>query len=355
MHKNIFFRVDSSHEIGIGHVMRCLALADGFPSEKWQCQFICKSHSGNIKQIIESRGYVVKEMKLDPSFIGAEIYDRWVGSSQEYDANECLKYIDHTGDFLVLDHYGLDVVWEKLLTPKVEKLIVIDDLANRPHDCDLLIDSKYGRLNTEYKNHTRDSTKLLMGSKYCILRKEFSELINKAKEKRKLTKTIKNVLISFGGTDPLNYSELIVDLMMNKIRNLTLDIVIGSHHKSLPKFKSINKKNINLHIDTNEMASLILNSDFSIGGYGGSSWERCCLGLPSFGLVSAKNQIEIAHSLDDYGASKCINESEIFEELNSVLSNDGDFSWWSEMSQKAFNLCDGKGVDRIVSCIEDIS
>ncbi len=352
MDKEIYFRVDSSYEMGIGHAMRCLALANRFLKNGWNCHFICKQHNGSIQKIIEQSGHDVNTLKIDTDFVGLNEYECWVGSTQIDDAKYSLDYIGVSGGLVVVDHYGLDKTWEELIKPKVNYLAVIDDLANRDHDCDVLIDSKYGRIDAAYDSLIKESTKLLVGAKYCILRDEFCELISEAKEKRKQTKKIKTVLINFGGTDPKGYSELVVDIMRKNFNNLSLELVVGSNHKSLSKFKEIGLPNINVHVDTSEMALIILRCDFAIGSYGGSSWERCALGLPSIGLVSADNQKGIAKSLHDAGASMLISKDELLNELNGMLLE--DFSWWPTMSQKAFDICDGEGVSRIVSYIEGL-
>ncbi len=345
-----FFRVDSAHCMGVGHVMRCIALADGLSKNDWDCHFICKQHKGSIHKIIEQHGHGVSLLDIDSSFIGLSEYEGWVGSTQIDDAKASLSSIKHAANLLIVDHYGLDEVWEKLVKPKVGLIIVIDDLANRAHACDILIDSKYGRLGDDYLDYIDGSTVLLVGAQYCILRNEFPELIDLAKEKRKKTKKIKTILINFGGTDPKGYSELAFDMITNNFSEIDIEIVIGSNHSCLEKFKRNKSRNIRVHIDTEVMASIILRCDFAIGSYGGSSWERCLLGLPSIGILSADNQKFIARSLHESGASKCINKEELFDELHAILN--GDFSWWKIMSQNAFNICDGKGVSRILSCIE---
>jgi UDP-2,4-diacetamido-2,4,6-trideoxy-beta-L-altropyranose hydrolase len=351
----IYFRTDSSSEMGIGHVMRCLALADGLSKKGWICTFLCKDHVGSAKTIIENKGYLLELLAVDEFIERKGEYEKWVGSTQDDDAKACLRLIGrHQNCVVVVDHYGLDSVWESKIKPEVDYLIVIDDLVNRPHRCDVLIDSKYGRIEEEYRKFCNKSTIILTGTNYCLLRKEFFGLIPEAKKKRGDTRNINKILINFGGSDSQGYSVKVLRILNKYFDHLNIEIIIGSSCRHINELKRNITSKTNLYVDANNVASIMLECDFSIGSFGGMSWERCSLGLPSFGFIAADNQNEIAQSLSDKGVVGILDENNFESKLIDILSGGSDIGWWKDMSKKSFMLCDGKGVLRIISVIEGL-
>ncbi len=341
--------------MGIGHLVRCLTLADAFTERGLVCHFLCKDHPGMAKNLIERKGHIFYILKLDDSFEGGSKYENWIGSSQKKDASLCLRYMNNQSvSILVVDHYGLDQYWESRLAPYVGYIIAIDDLVNRAHYCDVLVDATYGRIGEDYNNLCGEKTKLLMGSEYCFLRAGFSQLREQAKNKRERTTCITRILINFGGTDPQGYGVTTLNILINNNIKVDIDIVVGSSCLSLSELENIsnNNKNIALHVDTEEVALIMYQSDFTIGSLGGSSWERCCLGLPSLTVMAAGNQQCIAEVLAVSGATKRIEFDVMAESINSIFENSNDFSWWHEMSKKSFSICDGEGISNIISEIE---
>ena len=141
---NILIRVDSSNAIGSGHVMRCLTLADALREKGCTCQFVCRNHPGNLSDLIREKGYTVSLLKLlEFQFEAYPQHAAWVGADWQTDARQTAALIstqEPLPDWLVVDHYGLDARWETSLRPAVGRIFVIDDLADRPHDCDCLLD-----------------------------------------------------------------------------------------------------------------------------------------------------------------------------------------------------------------------
>ena len=169
---NVIIRVDSSITIGSGHVLRCLTLADNIRAEGGECYFICRNHSGNLAKLIEDKGYTVHLLPAPSSKIEVLEYEvsschKWLGASWLEDAVDCSSILStYQVDWLVVDHYALDYRWESHLRNRARKIMVIDDLADRSHICDVLLDQTYGRLSNDYDSLVPFKCRKLLGSKY---------------------------------------------------------------------------------------------------------------------------------------------------------------------------------------------
>jgi UDP-2,4-diacetamido-2,4,6-trideoxy-beta-L-altropyranose hydrolase len=335
---NIIFRVDSSTQIGVGHLMRCLTLADEFKQQNHTIAFICRKLAGNLISLIK---YSVLVLPKDDNFQSDDLYINWLGATQEQDAKQTLEVIPKNTDLLVVDSYTLDEAWHKELKPYVKKIMVIDDLADRNFDCDSLLNQNLGSKKEDYKNKVPNDCQLLLGCEYALLRPEFSELRGKALEKRKNTKAIKTILISVGGSDINN---LTYDILQDIPDQLIITVVLGasSPHNEIIQGCAKNK-NITVIVDSSNMAELMLDADLSIGAGGSTSWERCCLGLPTLLFVTANNQIKIAENLEKLKAVKIVNN--LKHDLELIL---GNINLWQQMSIESENICDGLGVKKVV-------
>lgn len=326
---HITIRADSSVNIGTGHIMRCLTLADFLRSIGYSLSFMTDiSLEGNLGDLILSKGYPIYE--------------------------PFLENIPPATDWLIVDHYALDKEWEEEARAYVRKIMVIDDLANRQHDCDLLLDQNlYLDMDTRYKGKVPEHCKLLLGPCYALLRDEF---IIARKNFELKTGPVKRVLVSFGGTDPLNMTEFVLDVI--KERRLDADIVMGKNAVHLNKIKQIceNHREFNLHIQTNEMAKLMLKSDLAIAAGGTTTWERACLGLPSIVIAIADNQIELTKALAKMGGCFYAGtyadsdlKSRFCELIESCISDPFNLR---KQSKWVLDLVDGHGKERVKNCIE---
>jgi len=340
----IIFRVDASIEIGTGHVIRCLTLAQFLKNKGYVVEFICRKFTGNLIYKLQSNGFNVH--KLD-AYEGVKVdnksaYSHWLGLTQQQDAYDCINILkDKKIDWLIVDHYALDYVWHKKLRYFVNKVMVIDDLADRKLDCDVLLNQNFGIKNKDYNGKVTDDCELLLGTKYSLLRPEFSNLRKKALIKRKNTKKIKNILISMGGIDIENIT---YNVLQSLVGDYKIFVVLGknSPHNSMILNYAKNKTNIKILIDTNNMDELMLNADLAIGAGGSTSWERCCLGLPTLLFITSDNEKTIAFNLESLGAVKIVKN--LTFDLQLVLN---DFNLWKYMSNNAKNICDGLGVSRV--------
>ena len=353
----IVFRADASIAIGTGHIMRCLTLADSLYENGIQSEFICKNHQGNLITQIVERGYKVHILQ------GCQIHQdktlkekhpastQWLGGNWSTDAEQTINCIcKQKVDWLIVDHYSLDARWEKLMRTFCRKIMVIDDLANRDHDCDLLLDQTYKRLRKDYQSRVPDSCIILTGVRYVLLRPEFARLREYSLQRRKKA-ALKHLLISMGGIDKENITCKILQTLKqcNLPVNCRISIVTGI---STSWFEEIKVKAKELpwptEIMTNvtDMARLMAESDLAIGAAGGSSWERCCLGVPTIMLVLAENQQTIAATLAQEKAVMLLNRI-------GQLKNTIDFSvtMLREISHAAGTITDGTGTKRVADAI----
>ena len=334
----VIFRVDASLEMGIGHVMRCLTLANELKQQNHEIIFICRELTGNHILLIK---YPVLVLPKNDNFQSDGLYLNWLGVTQEQDAEQTIKVIPKNIDLLIVDSYALDEIWHKQLKPYTKKIMVIDDLADRQFDCNVLLNQNLGTQIEDYKDKVLNNCELLLGCDYALLRPEFPNLREKALIKRKNTKVIKNILISMGGSDITNKT---YDILQEVSDDLNIVVILGgiSPHNKMIKNYAKSRKNVKVVVDADNISRLMFDADLAIGAGGSTSWERCCLGLPTLLYVLAENQRKIAGNLEELGAVKIVDNLKV--NLQNILNN---FSFWQIMSEKAQTVCDGIGVKRI--------
>lgn len=352
------FRVDASIQIGTGHIMRCLTLANHLKSLRHECIFICRDHDGHLGNNIISAGhqlYLLKSysaLKHKKFSFDWNNHAKWLGVDWSLDVKESLEITKNLKpDWLIIDHYALDRSWEIAIRPSVKNIMVIDDLEDRDHDCDILLDQTFGRKKYIYEKKVPKNCKLLCGSKYSLLREEFKNWRNTSLLNREFAK-LNNILINLGGIDKDNFTSLVLDgLKVSKLpETCTLTVIMGSnapHVSYVKKIASEMPRKTEVKVGIEDMAELMAYADLAIGAGGSSAWERCCLGLPTIQLVIAENQNFIAESLDKAGAIKAINNINALPNLIETAPK-----WMSHISQKCRSVTDGEGVQRVVSNFE---
>ena len=349
---NTVFRVDSSIQIGAGHVMRCLTLAKEL-KKKSTVQFICRNRKGNLINKIESEGFKVFMLSEAAAkddmdeFSGID----WLGTSQENDAFECINILKKIKpDWLIVDHYGIDNYWHERLNKFSKKLLVIDDLANRQYNCDILLDQNfYQDTNARYKNLVLNKCKLLLGPKYALLREEF---LTKYPYSRNAG--VNRILVYFGGSDIKNNTLKSLEGIQLSKADVHVDVIIGPdspYKDEIREFSSSMKNTICFDFVEN-MAEMMNNSDLYIGSAGTTTWERSCVGLPSIVIGVAENQIKPMEAMRQagmaffLGSEENVTSGNISKLLNSILDNP---SVLEKMRKKNLELVDGYGASRCVS------
>lgn len=331
----IAFRTDASVQIGIGHVMRCLTLAEQLRGKGAECWFICRDHEGNLIAQITERGFQVRVLpkistKKHISDL-AGMRTAWLGAAWQEDAEQTTRVLQNlVPDWLVVDQYAVDIQWEVLLRPHCRKLMVIDDLADRRHDCDLLLDQNfYFDKDQRYKGLLPDQCVTLLGPEYVLLRNEFSEA---QKRLRNRDGSIERILVFFGGTDPTNQTAITINALKEVRRSdLVTDVVVGGTNANRFEIQELCKDlpNTNFHCNVSNMAELISNADLGIGAGGSAMWERCFLGLPTITVVFADNQVRTTQNVAEIGAIEyigCSDELQVEDykrAIESALVNPG--------------------------------
>jgi len=348
MTKSIYaFRVDSSNAIGYGHLMRCLTLATELKKNSIESCFISANLDFNSQSKIIEMGH---ESHILPYFKN-QAFDI------KEDAKETKLMLERMNvEWLIVDHYAIDIYWESELKETCKHIMVIDDLANRSHHCEVLLDQNLGKKESHYKHLVPNSCKILTGLSYALIRDEFLEIRDESLKHRK-NGFLKNILISLGGSDPDNFSSKVLEKLFscNLSRDKNITVIMNSNSQYLDEIKSQLKQmphKSHLFIDVNNMGNILKNQDIVIGAVGVSAWERCCLGIPSISLVIASNQKPGAKALHLSGASIVIDqEFSDGHNLESALEYFIDPQNLHNASNIASNLVEGFGTKRVVNFI----
>lgn len=300
----VVFRVDSSEQIGSGHLMRCLTLANYLRDKNINSYFVCRDLKGNLANLVSRSGFELDMLPKFESKGSSELELISANWEQEaLDIEHLIKNSQQT-DLLVVDHYALDVKFERLMRKIVSKIMVIDDLANRHHDCDLVLDQNFlPNYRIRYDYLIPKSCKKLLGPKYALLRPEF---IAARKNLKMRDGRVNKVLICFGGSDPTNETAKVIRALSRLTRqDFNMDVIIGAANSNKYEIEALcsSLENATLYYQVSNMAELMLQADLFIGGGGTTTWERCFLGLPAITIAVADNQVEISDAVSLAGTS----------------------------------------------------
>ena len=363
----VAFRCDASFDIGSGHVMRCLTLAAALREYGHLCRFICRDLPGHMAEIVSKSGFPVTLLTKPPSnFIaieGSSSHEYWAGVTWEKDVVETQKALPDECEWLVVDHYAFDLNWEKAIRSFVKRVFVIDDLADRAHDADLVLDQSIGRSTADYDGLLPSYTMRLIGPHYAILRPEFLQRRSQSIfRRREAGFALRHLLIFMGGVDfPNITSKMLCSLDSCMVASLDqVTVVMGPLAPALEEVRSFIP---NLSVPTRlvvgaqDMATLMYEADLAIGGVGGATLERCCLGLPTLTVVMAENQRFMAKALQDLGASITLGDittDQDFQikdfDLLKVLSR-LSLGQLEEMTNACIKITDGHGTGRILAAM----
>jgi UDP-2,4-diacetamido-2,4,6-trideoxy-beta-L-altropyranose hydrolase len=366
----VVFRTDASLQMGSGHVMRCLTLADALTAQGAQCEFIFRAQSGGLLDLTRQRGYKVNDL---PSLVnkaasaikiisnstqaaGQKIaHAAWLGCEWQTDAAQTGEILlKLQPDWLVVDHYALDVRWETSLRPCYKKLMVIDDLADRAHDCDLLLDQNLGRQEKDYANLVPTSCQVLLGPRYALLRPEFAVLRTYSLQRRSQLQPLKQLLITMGGVDQDNVTCQVLQALKACAlpANCRITVVMGLATPWLQNVRELAAQMrwpTEVVVNVSDMAQRMADCDLAIGAAGGTSWERCCLGVPTLLMVLADNQKPGAQALQMAHAVHLLGEgTDGAQRLSLAIDQLMNAQDISSMSQAASTLTDGLGCERVL-------
>ncbi len=334
------FRADASPEIGSGHIARCLTLARDLAAAGWRCAFACRRGTSDTVPALTRSGFPLIPVGEGDDLATCNILGR------------------RQADLLVIDHYGLDAIFESDARRWTRCIFVVDDLADRPHDCDLLLDQTLGRDDRDYRPLVPSHCRLLLGPSFALLRPEFASARSAALHRRR-TARIERVMISMGGTDPHDVAAMAVEGIALSGLSVAVDVVLGSRNPSSAMLAAADRVRgpVRLLKDVSDMAAMMAETDLAIGAGGVTSWERCCMGLPALVIVTAPNQELIAKSLARAEAAEVLgNHPEVSAEgvAAAVQRLADDPSILRAMSEAAAGVCDGLGMERTVAAVLEV-
>ena len=323
----IAIRVDSSTVIGSGHLMRCLTLAEQMRKEKnAEVHFISRDLDGNLQGNIKDAGFTLHVLPSHPIDKSLDGYDAWLTVPQEIDAVETKDILRALGKVnrLVVDNYAIAITWEREMRSLVDEIFVIDDLANRVHDCDILLDQNfYLDKDTRYIGLVPDNCKLLLGPRHALLRKEFYEVRKHLKER---VGNPQHILVFYGGSDLTNETMKALRALrvFHETRpELTVDIIVGASNPYQQKVKEFCdsteiKEWMRYHCQVDNMAEFMACADLALGAGGSTTWERFFLTLPAIVTSVAENQVKIAEDCALAGYTTYLGRAEDVTETQIV-------------------------------------
>jgi UDP-2,4-diacetamido-2,4,6-trideoxy-beta-L-altropyranose hydrolase len=333
----VLFLTEAAANIGGGHLMRCLTLAVELARGGADVRFAVNKDAPRFAPALERAGFAFTTVRALPD--AAEIAARQGGV-----------------DTIVCDSYEFDAELERSLRTIAGKIVVIDDLADRPHKCDLLIDATFGRSAQDYRDLVSPETVILAGARYALLRPEFAALRGESLARRAAGGGVNRILVSLGLTDIGGITARVVAALLEAELKAQIDVVIGPRVQSRAVLEAIAARasRMELHIDPPNIARLMTNADIAIGAGGTTSWERCCLGLPTVLVVLADNQRLIGEKLGKAGAVRPIpdvTDAHLVEVTHTIIELSNDENARGKMVRAAATIIDGRGAGHATEAI----
>lgn len=348
---SLLVRADGGRSIGAGHVVRALTLAEEFKRRGVEIDFAIRRSSGRLLDRVRDAGHDV--IPLDGEPLNRSLLDgAWPAEEQSGDLRQVTDRLTRRYTAVLVDHYGLDAHWESRVRPWCERVVAVDDLANRTHDADLLIDQNwYGSGTAErYGELVPADCLQLLGPRYAILQRRYAELRTHIRR----SPAIDRLLVSFGGSDPTGETERVVAALSRpEFAHLEVDVVLGTQDALTPSLRQAieNRRKTSLHVGLPTLADPLSVTDLAIGASGSGTWERMCLEVPA--IVTT---VSAAHS----GVTRVLAEAglTIWAGIGGEVSADD----YARLIAKALSgevptaapLVDGAGAARIAeACFPD--
>jgi UDP-2,4-diacetamido-2,4,6-trideoxy-beta-L-altropyranose hydrolase len=352
----VAIRVDATAQIGTGHFMRTLTLADRLAAAGARVRFVCRGLPPHLQALARGRHELVDLPAAGAGAGPADLpHSHWLGASQAEDAAQTRAALaGESWDWVIVDHYALDARWEHALRAGVSRLLVIDDLADRNHECDLLLDQNlYPGAEERYAGRVPTACRQLLGPRHALLRTEFAAARAQLGPR---ADSVQRLMVFLGGMDAANHTgRALAGIALARLGPLAGDVVIGAQHSAGAEIeRQCQQVGFTCHRQTTRMAEMMAAADVAIGATGSASWERCCLGLPTIGIVIAANQEPIAAGLAAAGAILRVDEAprrmeEGIAAALQLLANDAERR--RAMATAATKLVDGKGSGRVVEAM----
>jgi UDP-2,4-diacetamido-2,4,6-trideoxy-beta-L-altropyranose hydrolase len=328
-------RTDASPKIGTGHVMRCLTIADALAAKGAEVTFLCRELPPHLEEFIARQGHKIS--RLDP---------------KRDDVQETLSALRRTStDWLIVDHYGLDARWEKAARPGARRLLAIDDLADRPHACDALLDPAFGEDGSRYRSLVPAKCRGLYGPAYLLLRPQFAQARKRGLPQPDFDEPVAHVF--FGGSDQNRYTTRFSRALASGLPRLKLEIAVGKLYPDTEGLDRLRKDfpgKVAYEREMPDMAAHMSRCSVALGAPGMATWERACLGLPSAYIATNPNQIPILKKLEEkgfcryLGAADKMTDKEFTAGIGKFLA---DRTALVRMRELGMAAIDGKGAERV--------
>ncbi len=330
----VLFLADAGAQIGGGHAMRCLTLADALVRQGASCAFVAHPGVAAVLRRFASGGIEVLPAEGEAA---SALTVAGVGHANAWRA-----------DVVVVDSYRLGQTDHFGLRGDGRRIVVIDDLADRTLDCDVVIDPTFARSPSAYDELAPAACERLLGPQYALLRPEFAARRAVTLGGRETVGPPGRVLVALGLTDVGGVTGEVMSALAPICSGLAIDVVVGSTAPSLERLRDVAARNpsIVLHVETQAMANLTAAADIGVGAGGSSVWERACLGLPSINVVLAENQGPMSEALDEAGVLIAIDRrrpdfaAALAASFGGLLA---DSALRLRLSTASSAICDGAG------------
>ena len=350
----VALRVDASHAMGTGHLMRCLTLADGLRARGAECLFLCAEHDGTAARLLNGHG--LARLPAEPALDAGGPLGAEREAAARRDAQSTRERLAaFRADAVVVDHYRLDADWERAVKGDA-RLLAIDDLADRDHACDLLLDQNlFDAPESRYRDRLAPGCRPLLGPDYALLRAEF----RRAREgMARRDGRIRRIQLFFGGTDPTGDTIKALHALSGLV-DVELEVIAGAANPRLDELRRIcaEEPRIELAVQVEDMARRMARADLAVGAVGAAYLERCAVGLPTVAVVTADNQREVAEVLARRGAIQSLGWHEGVDEATireAVAALSADHRRVAALAQRSAAVMEGwrrGGTDAVVGAL----
>lgn len=358
----IAFRLDASARIGTGHWMRSLTLAKALRARGDEVVFISRDPPAALRAALpDGIALDVLPPAHAPRRASAVPHADWLDADVDEDAQQTLRCIVARWgriDWLVIDHYALDAGWHRAVRAAAGALLVMDDLADRPLDADIVLDETFGRRVDDYRACLQRPARVLAGAQYALLRDEFAALRDRSLARRLADPALHRVLISFGGVDAAGFAIEALRALADEPPALQIDIVLGAAGTgdAIRGLAATLPQQITVSGAVSDMAQRMVQADLAFGACGLTVWERACLGLPTIAVPVADNQRFAATTMGEAGAMHVVTpeaarDGGLRRAWRALRDDAGERQ---ALGLRSAQTCDGQGVARVIAAIDDL-
>ncbi len=315
----VAIRADASTLLGSGHIMRCLTLARMLSQSGAEVSFVCLELPGSMLEYIQAEGFHVYKIEPKPEMnvsTQVELLDV-LRENEVYDLTHTLRVLSGRGqwNWVIADHYALGQHWEQGIREVASNVFVIDDLADRRHECDILLDQNFHYdMESRYIGLVPTDCRLLLGPEWLLLREEFRLVVPNLERREG---GLSRLLLFFGGSDSTNETrKALYAIRKLAHEGLHTDVVVGGSNPHKEEIRALcnSTEGAVFHCQIDYMAKLMNEADLAIGAGGSTTWERCYLGLPALIVVLAENQRAAIEELEPAGAYVNLGDHQIVDE-----------------------------------------